>query len=237
MEQPQEQEECLSRHLWERYRTSPTSELRWELFEHYQSFAQSIAYHLYAMRPVKNVDSQEYVQAAYLALLESIDKYKSDDERFFTLYAGKRIRGTVIRQVSKTSEVLEQLLTRKRMVQERTRSLLSSEGATESLEFLADVTVQLAIGFLAEELSFFESPGKKVNIVGELYEANAGREVLDEIFENIDKLPPKMRDVMHLHYVEGVEFAEVASRMELSRSRVSQLHQQALKSLQEALKR
>ncbi len=56
-----------------------------------------------------------------------------------------------------------------------------------------------------------------------------------ELRDAIDRLPPRHRQVMALHYYEELSMHAIARRMEISAQRVSQLHRSALKKLRHSV--
>ena len=55
------------------------------------------------------------------------------------------------------------------------------------------------------------------------------------LWDAIDKLPTRLKEVIHLIHIEGHSKAEAARRMDVSRQAVGQYHKQAIKKLKEIL--
>ena len=70
----------------------------------------------------------------------------------------------------------------------------------------------------------------------ELDEQMIDDELRKELCNEFQYLPSKEWAILWHHYVENVEFKDVAIRMGVTQSRVSQIHKRAVKRLQSALK-
>ena len=60
------------------------------------------------------------------------------------------------------------------------------------------------------------------------YESKCGNRTL---FNNIEKLPSKMKAVLNLYYFEGLNLKEIARIMGVTESRISQIHSKSLTKL------
>jgi RNA polymerase sigma factor for flagellar operon FliA len=56
-----------------------------------------------------------------------------------------------------------------------------------------------------------------------------------QLLELADKLDERERAVVHLHYVECLDLAEVGRRLKLSRQRIHQIHKSILATLRRKL--
>lgn len=68
----------------------------------------------------------------------------------------------------------------------------------------------------------------------EIIEGEEGKKML---IQAIEELPPKDLKVLALYYQEGLTLKEIGKVLEISESRVCQIHTRALKRLREKLKR
>lgn len=62
------------------------------------------------------------------------------------------------------------------------------------------------------------------------------RQMLDSLTESIESLPEKERLVITLYYYEELNLKEIGAVLELSESRISQLHSQAIVRLRAKMK-
>ena len=63
------------------------------------------------------------------------------------------------------------------------------------------------------------------------------RRLRDILGEQIEQLPERQRLVITLYYFEGMNLKEIGKVLEVTESRVSQIHHQALRSLKARVRR
>lgn len=63
----------------------------------------------------------------------------------------------------------------------------------------------------------------------------AGRQERRRLATATERLPPRERELLRLHYEEGQNFREIGGRFSVSESRVSQLHTHAIQILRTIL--
>lgn len=219
--------------LWRRSRDGDR-EARRLLVERYLPYARVVAARLYGRRPHDDVEFEEYRQLAHVGLLEAIDRYQADRGARFTTFATLRIRGAVLSGLERLTERRQQWAARHRNLEERVETLVDlrdpSLGA-RILEDLEEIGLEMALGLILER-----SPSE-----GDLPEvAYAQREIQrahQRLWERVKYLTPRERQVVEQHYGEGKRFEAIARDLELTRGRISQLHQQALQRLRTLVRR
>jgi RNA polymerase sigma factor for flagellar operon FliA len=225
--------------LWAEFGRSRDAGARAALAEHYLGFARIMAGKLYAGRTVAGLEFDDYLQFARVGLLESIDRYDARQGAKFETYAALRIQGAILNGIQSYSELQEQVAARKRILGARVDSLGQQAPDGRDMEdtfaHLAEVAIGLAVGFALEGTGMYHAPGEAA--LDETYSGVELRQLGQRVLELVRQLPQRQRDVLTLHYMQQFSFEEVAARLELSRGRVSQLHQEGLAQLRQRLRR
>lgn len=224
--------------LWQAFRQDPAGPARETLFETYLAFSRRIAAAVRRERSGADLDLDDLRQHAAEGLLQAIDRFDPDRGIVFEAYAARRIKGSVIDGISETSERRRQVSFRHRIRAERARSLSPDDPdamtTAQALQALADLAVDLALGFMLDDVVIGEEPrSREPNAYETLEWADTVRRIVDAV----ETLPATERRIVRLHYLDGLEFARIAEAVGLSRGRVSQLHAAALQRLRKRLPR
>ncbi|NRB40786.1 MAG: RNA polymerase sigma factor FliA [Pseudomonadales bacterium] len=200
-----------------------------------------LAYHLKNRLP-PNVELDDLIQAGMLGLIEAAGSFCVTKGASFETYAGIRIRGAMLdharkndwvprsvpkkmRDVSDGVKRLEQQLGRNATHQEISTFLgMSSD---EYHQVLQD-TVCSRI-FSLDQASTGDEPGEiDVDDAGNPLDQITSVDFQRKLAIQIDGLPEKEKLVMALYYDEELNFKEIAAVMDVSESRICQIHGQAL---------
>lgn len=212
--------------LWLLYRGGADSAARERLFDAYSPWAVSIASALFRQYKNRMVEREDYIQNAKVGLLEAMSRYDPDRGVPFRLYAHPRVRGSVINGL--------------RTMQEKTASQQPDDtdwrddharsGSDDAFESMLDTIVHLSLGHLLESMSSAAAHHDD----GFSYASN--RQIESRLSAAIDSLPQRHRDIIVEHYYRHVPFREIATRLGLTRGRISQLHHDALGKIRSALR-
>jgi RNA polymerase sigma factor for flagellar operon FliA len=221
--------------LWRRLRFEADPSCREPLFDRYAPLARAIARHEHRRRPPYGLEAVDFEQLAYGGLLEAIDRFEPLHGAPFEAFARRRIKGAISDGMARSSESAAQFSARRRLEQERTRSLLAGERRGENaIAELADLATALAIGLMAENAKL--EGGRADGALGG-YESVTWRDMQLKVLEEIDRLPSAERTVMQQHFLNDVPFVQVAAVLGVSKGRVAQLHRAALTRLRGRLQR
>ena len=147
-------------------------------------------------------------------LIDAIEKYTPDKGARFETYALMRIRGTIIDKIRSQDWVPRS--TRKKIKEIK----LVAENLKQSLGRAATTTeIANAMGMEKEKI---ESLLAEETQVGSLY-------------DKIKRLPERERMIMVLYYHENMTLKEIGETINVSESRVCQLHAQAIMKLKNIL--
>jgi len=208
--------------LWRRLHYEDDLTCREALFERYLPLARRIARHEFSRRPAYGLDRADFEQLAFTGLLESIDRFDPLHGAPFEAYARRRIRGAVADGIACSSEGAAQFTHRQRIENERLRSLSTGLDGSDPIAALAQLASGLAVGLVVENAARLmeQQPSPELDA----YESRAWRELQLAMLAAIENLPSQQRLILQQHYLNGLDFTQIAKFLGLSRGRVSQLH-------------
>lgn len=205
-----------------------------------------------AMRLARKVPStvniSDLIGYAWIGLVEAFARAAPEmDEQEFEAYALYRIRGAMLDHLRSLDTQSRQSRATSRKVTRAITALTKRFGrAPEETEIAAE------LGWTVEQyrttLSALDRAGMNrlemldidAEVPGtlELPEEAAGRRELQEVVTAaIEKLPERLRQVLHLYYAEDCTLREIGAILEVSESRVCQLHTEAVHRLRAAIGR
>lgn len=216
--------------LWRRFRFERELRCREQIFTRYRGLARSIAVRQLNGRPRNGIEQGDVEQFAYEGLLHAIDRFDPLQGVPFGAFARRRIMGSIADGASRMTEVDARYSYRRRVENERARSIGIDAAAADPLRALADLATGLAIGLMLEGTSLVEPTGG-VDDRPNAYESLAWRELQALIAREIGRLPDREAVIVRQHYENGISFTHIAQLLGLSKGRVSQLHASALTKL------
>jgi RNA polymerase sigma factor for flagellar operon FliA len=226
------------------YATTGSGESADVLVRRHAELVKRIAYHLAGRLP-PSVDVDDLMQAGMLGLLEAASHYAADRGASFETYAGIRIRGAMI-------DALRKLDWAPRSVHRRAREAAAAMRQIE-VEFgreARDAEVAARMGLSIDEYHRVMHDASSCQIASldevstasdvadrtadPLREAQSG-EFREALAAAITGLPERERLVMSMYYDDELNLKEIGAVLEISESRVCQLHGQALVRLKSRL--
>lgn len=200
------------------------------------------------------VDRDDLINAGIIGLIEAIDRYDASRDIAFITFATFRIRGAVISEL-RTRDVCSRSARRRlRDMKEASLRLESELGRPpEESEIAAAMGIDLeeyhgirhraAVSVVSFEDLGFDVRGERRRMIDELMAADGmdglaavGLKELTRILaRSIEALPKKDRLVVSLYYQDELTMKEIGRVLDISESRVSQLHARAVLSLREQL--
>lgn len=234
------------------YKKSGDMELRNELVMHYLYIVRTLARRLAGSAPGCSVE--DMVNQGVLALMDCLDKYDFTRDTKFETYAYLRVRGALIDYIRRQDWIPHRIRRMKKQMDEAYFALANEQMGEPALSDLAgfmDVpedTLQNCIQVMdhAAVLSFEElldhitgtaagnEPESK-DMTGRPEDELLAGETRQVLADAIDGLSARERTVISLYYYEELKYAEIASVMEISESRVCQLHSRAVSKLKNTL--
>ncbi len=212
----------------------------------------------YAFYLPPELSVEDLVSAGIIGLLEAIERYDPSFNASLSTFADFRIRGAIIDEVRSMQWVSKDA--RKKLddarhaysalEKELNRSASDEEVAEKlniSLEELYKTlsTANTMRMIKLEDLGMTNNEGESLDIL-ECISDKEGKDMLDELNlkelraslgSAIDGLPEKERLVMTLYYYEELTMKEIGKVLDISESRVCQLHGKALLKLRSAMEK
>jgi RNA polymerase sigma factor for flagellar operon FliA len=203
------------------------------------------------------MDSDDVLSAGTVGLLHAIDRFDPEQGVRFETYALQRIRGAIIDTIRSLSPLSRGAGRRARILDENTAALAQRLGRAPSQEELAEeLGVDLAeLGRMMLESAHVivsldgagsgsEDDGEVQSLRDLIHDPNqAGtdevveeNELLERLTAAIDSLPDRDRLVLNLYYHEELTLKEISRVIEVSESRVSQIHTAAVMKLRALLR-
>ena len=231
--------------LWDNYRDAKTDESREKLILEYIPLVKAVAGRL-SMYLGYSVDYEDLCSYGIFGLIDAIEKFDNEKEVKFETYASLRIRGAILDQIRKLDWIPRTVRQRQKQMDAAARELENELGRPANDNELAD-----KIGISEDELTEWQTQCKASNVVSlnEYLEAGADisnesagasrhfdspenaflkEELKKKLIEALDILTEKEKSVVVLYYYEELTLKEISNVLEVSESRVSQLHTKAL---------
>ena len=233
--------------LWEQYRKKPTPELREQLIVEYAPLVKVVAGKL-TMYLGSNVEYDDMVGYGVFGLIDAIDKFDLTKEVKFETYASLRIRGAILDQIRKMDWIPRTVRQRQRKITDAIKEIEARTGKSATDEEIAE-----ALGISSDEYDDWQNQMKVTNVVSLDEFVEGGSDISDGgsiaakvekpeeaiereemkkmLAEALTTLTEKEQKVVLLYYYEELTLKEISNILEVSESRVSQLHTKALNKL------
>ncbi|XJZ28522.1 FliA/WhiG family RNA polymerase sigma factor [Bacillota bacterium Lsc_1132] len=204
----------------------------------------------------KNVSKDELRSLGMIGLFDAMEKFDYTRELKFDTYASFRIRGAMIDGLRKEDWLPRSTRDKAKKIEAAIVKLeqqkMGSVSATDIAEELnmteEEVYAAMTEQFFSNVLSIDEKPTEQEEKEGSsfvLRDENAvipeqkllKDERMKELAANIEKLSEKEQMVISLFYLEELTLTEIGQVLNLSTSRISQIHSKALFKLRDSLKK
>ncbi len=238
--------------LWEKYAADPTPALREKLIIEYSPLVKIVAGKM-SMYLGNNVEYDDLVGYGVFGLIDAIDKFDVHKEVKFETYASLRIKGSILDQIRKMDWIPRTIRQRQKELDTATKEVMARTGREPTDKELAEemgmseddyysFISSLKITNLVSLNEFMEAGGNepamdtKKNSYFEQPEEKVTREELSaKLNDSLEVLTEKEKKVILLYYYEDLTLKEISEVMEVSESRVSQLHTKALKKMRKIM--
>ncbi|ATW25648.1 sigma-70 family RNA polymerase sigma factor [Candidatus Formimonas warabiya] len=218
--------------LWERFLQNRDENLRQELILHYIPLVKYIVQRINVKIP-RSLDEEDLLSCGLIGLMEAVDKYNPENGAKFETYATYRIKGAVLDQVRKANWLPRSVFRKIQALMDTCQKLeqfgetlteqavASAAGMSleEYHEALVDIS-NIACVSLDEVIVSSDSPDP-VKIMEDCELKTVLRNALERLNEK-DKL------VLSLYYHEKLTLKEIGKVLNISESRVCQLHGRAI---------
>lgn len=234
----------IKERLWEEYHKAPTQQVREQLIVEYAPLVRLVAGRL-SMYLGYNVEYEDLVSYGIFGLIDAIDKFDAKKEVKFETYASLRIRGAILDQIRKMDWIPRTVRQKQKKIDAAIKNIEMKTGKSATEDEIA-----LELGVSGEEFSSWQSQMKVTNLVSLNEFVEQGSEpvmdatsnsyfaqpedVIEEselkevLIQSLEVLTEKERRVIELYYYEELTLKEISLVLEVSESRISQLHTKAL---------
>ncbi|MDH3632713.1 MAG: RNA polymerase sigma factor FliA [Gammaproteobacteria bacterium] len=205
------------------------------------SLVKRIAYHLLNRLP-PTVQIDDLIQAGMVGLLEAASNFDAEMGASFETFAGIRIRGSMIDEIRRSDWTPRSVHRKFRSVSEAIRKIENETGEDAKD---ADVASALGISLGDYHQILIDSSSSRIYSIDTMEEntqdaaipssseitpeeAFSQSEYQQQLAEAVRQLPEKEQLVMSLYYDDELNFREIGEILDVTESRICQLHGQAL---------
>lgn len=241
--------------LWVSYKKKKDPLIRESFIKQYAPLVKYVAGKVAATMP-HSVDFDDLVGFGVFGLIDAIDKFDPEKNVKFKTYAVTRIRGAIFdelrsidwvpRSVRQKSKEIEEAIneTEAKLGRPATDAeIAGSMGLTDS-EFAKTMLKVSGTSILSlSDVWYTADDSDKVSI-GDSIESPSSmnpdaiierEEIKRVIVQSIQELPDKEKKVLVLYYYEDLTLKEIGKVLEVTESRISQLHTKAILRLRAKL--
>ena len=240
-------EEKTEDELWLEYKKTKSPQLRDKFIRQYMPLVKYVAGKLAVGMP-GSVEFDDLVGFGQFGLLDAIEKFDPAKNVKFKTYAVTRIRGAIFDELRQLDWVPRSVRQKSREIEDTIVDLESRLGRTATD---AEIAQQMGVSEAEYQQTVMKVSGTSVLSLNDVwYSGNDNdhmsigdsiespsslnpdviverEEIRKIIVEAINELPEKEKMVIVLYYHEDLTFKEIGQVLDVSESRISQLHTKA----------
>ena len=225
-----------------------------QLITEYLPYVKRIV-HRIAVHLPSTIDIDDLMNVGVIGLIQAVDRYDPSRDNKFMTYAVFRIKGAVLSEL-RSRDFLSRSNRRKirdlenacmKLEQKLGREVDDSEVAEElgvDIEQVYRTKQMSSISFISFEELGFSSRDEKEKLLSYLVDNDDDaltltrlKEIKEAVARAIEQLPEKEKLVISLYYLEELTMKETGKVLNITESRVSQIHSQAILRLRAKLKK
>lgn len=240
--------------LWERFKKHGDQDARDALVVEYMRVVKYVAGRM-AIHVPSTVDINDLIGWGVLGLIDAVDKFNPGQNIKFSTYATIRIRGAILDQIRSLDWAPRSLRAMARKIGAARDQLRHQTGSEPGYDEIA-----AAVGTSAEEVEQCVSQVQTAQVLSlddylggddgdearkiDLLPDTAGRTPLtqaelterqERVAKAILELPEQQQKVLYLYYYEELTLKEIGAVLDVSESRICQVHSAAVKRLRDAV--
>lgn len=240
----------IKQKLWDEYSKKRTPDLREKIIIEYANLVKIVAGRL-SIYLGYNVEYDDLVGYGTFGLIDAIDKFDCEKGAKFETYASLRIRGAILDQIRKMDWIPRTLRQKQKRLDAAYQKLETVYGRQATDEEVAN-----ELEITTDELESWQNQTKISNLVSldEYMEQGEGmienvtsedyvqpekvmekQELKEMLVKALEYLTEKEKKVIVLYYYEDLTLKEISAVLEVSESRISQLHTKALQKMRQKL--
>lgn len=202
----------------------------------------------------KYIEFEDLLSYGMVGLMDALNKFDKTKGMKFSTYASIRIKGAMIDELRKNSPIskgaMDKLNRYNEVIEKLQKELIREPNSSEIAE---------ALGLSAEEVGEIEnyinyisvvsledlifSDDDDIALMGTVEDKNSPspeksleeKEQLEYLAKAMETLNEKDKTVLSLYYYEGLTLKEIGKVLEVSESRVCQLHSRAIMNIRKAM--
>ena len=229
-----------------------------DLLTQYTPLVRRLALQLIAKLPA-SVELDDLIQVGMIGLLDAASRYQDDLGAKFETYASQRIRGAMLDELRANDWVSRGLRKSSRGIstavhaQEQKLGRAPTEGEiAQEMKLSLDAYQHLLQEIHGCQLVYYEDfdRGEQENKENSFLDRQSqGNSLADEpltqllkgdfrrqLIEAIERMPEREQLLLSLYYEEELNLREIGAVLEVTQSRVCQLHSQAISRLRSSLR-
>ncbi len=234
--------------VWKEYKASPTEEIRNFFIEKYLHLVRYNAERIYARLP-DEVDIEDLMSVGLFGLMDAIEKYDLSREVKFETFCAPRISGAILDELRSMDWVPRLVRHRSSKVEQARQQIEKETGRRATDDEIAE-----RLNIDDEEFQKFRRDSKAVGVTSinrKCFPSDGSRDLreIDVIKDNAQASPVTLlqrrdlrelitkgltraeRLIVILYYYEAMTMKEIGATLDLSESRVSQMHSSILARL------
>jgi RNA polymerase sigma factor for flagellar operon FliA len=230
------------------------SSYRDQLITEYLPYVKRIV-HRIAVHLPSTIDIDDLMNVGVIGLIQAVDRYDPGRDNKFMTYAVFRIKGAVLSEL-RSRDFLSRSNRRKirdletaclKLEQKLGREVDDEEVAKDlgiGVEQVYKTKQMSSISFISFEELGFSSRDEKEKLLNYLVDNDDDaltltrlKELKEAVARAIEQLPEKEKLVISLYYLEELTMKEAGKVLDITESRVSQIHSQAILRLRAKLKK
>jgi RNA polymerase sigma factor for flagellar operon FliA len=238
--------------VWQSYKSTGNPELRQELTLRYLGLVKYVVRKMIKNYPPA-IEEKDLYHIGTLGLVEALERFNLEYGIKFETYAIPRIKGSIIDELRKLDWIPRSLRNKTNMYKEKTVELEQKFGGS-----FTDTEVSHSLGIGEDDLNNWKKEMSSLNMLSldkpvddsnsqNLYdmieveedsyaENNIEEEEMRKILlEAIKQLPEKTRLAITLYYYERLTFKEIGQLLNVSESRISQIHSETMAKLKKTI--
>ena len=217
---------------------------------HYTHIVKYIAGRLF-VNYKKTVEYDDLLSYGIFGLIDAIDKYDYTKGVKFETYANIRVRGAIIDQLRENDWIPRSIRQKAKEIENAYEEFEAKEGKSAR-----DIEIANKLGISIDELhkriqnistyavvslDEYLDHNKEISISHTESNSIPENRILEDEFKDtlarvIDELPERENTIISLYYFEELTYKEIGAVLNISESRVSQLHTKAIIKLKNKLK-
>lgn len=213
-----------------------------QLVERHAPLVKRIAYHLMARLPA-SVLVDDLIQSGMIGLIEAAKNFDGSKGASFETFAGIRIRGAMLDEMRRGDWTPRSVHRNARLIADTIAELEAEFGrdikdfeVAEKLDISLDEYHHMLTDVSTGRIIGIEDLGVSEDVLvtsddrdgDQLYEQQANEAFNKALVSTISSLPEREALVLSLYYNEELNLKEIGAVLDVSESRISQIHSQAL---------